>query len=120
MQAEQKLHNGTPHILQHNEQQQRLPKTVTSSTTTPPKENNGMDCSSPNSPWHCYSDFLSHNDGPSNPQEKFTGHLTPFGSPVSPMDHTKVLRICVQNTQMHFKYLVIAWISTTSSVTYSI
>jgi len=40
---------------------------------------------------------------PSGPREHFTGHLEPFGTPLPPTDPTKVLRICMQNTQKSFR-----------------
>jgi len=40
---------------------------------------------------------------PSGPREHFTGHLKPFATPLPPADPTKVLRICMQNTQNSFR-----------------
>jgi len=37
------------------------------------------------------------------PRELYTKHLTPYGAPIHPVDHTKYLRICAQNTQHSFR-----------------
>jgi len=37
------------------------------------------------------------------PRELYTKHLTPYGTPIPPVDHTKYLRICAQNTQHSFR-----------------
>ncbi len=33
----------------------------------------------------------------------FLDHLTPFGNPITVVDQTKILRVCMQNTQHDFR-----------------
>jgi hypothetical protein len=40
---------------------------------------------------------------PSTSSQIFLDHLTPFGNPISMVDHTKILRVCMQNTQHDFR-----------------
>jgi len=40
---------------------------------------------------------------PSTPSQIFLDHLTPFGNPISVVDHTKMLRVCMQNPQHDFR-----------------
>jgi hypothetical protein len=37
------------------------------------------------------------------PHQEFLSHLSPFGTPMPTIDHTKVLRVCMQNTQHSFQ-----------------
>ncbi len=51
-------------------------------------------------------DTLTQRPGhPSNPSQIFLDHLIPFGNPISVVDQTKILRICMQNTQHDFKFI---------------
>ena len=47
--------------------------------------------------------FESNIEGPSNPRKTYTGHLTPYGTPLHPIDSTRILRLCMQNTQFSFQ-----------------
>jgi hypothetical protein len=40
---------------------------------------------------------------PSHPHQTFSAHLEPFGMPLPVIDHTKILRVCMQNPQHDFK-----------------
>jgi len=42
-------------------------------------------------------------ESPSNPHETYTDHLTPYGTPLHPIDSTRILRLCMQNTQFSFQ-----------------
>lgn len=44
----------------------------------------------------------NHNS-PSYPHQTFSAHIERFGTPLPVVDHTNVLRICMQNTQYDFK-----------------
>jgi len=45
----------------------------------------------------------SNIESPSNPHETYTDHLTPYGTPLHPIDSTCILRLCMQNTQFSFQ-----------------
>jgi hypothetical protein len=40
---------------------------------------------------------------PNSPSQMFLDHLTPFGNPITVVDQTKILRVCMQNTQHDFR-----------------
>jgi hypothetical protein len=46
----------------------------------------------------------SNINSPSNPRETYTGHFTPYGTPLHPINSTRILRLCMQNTQFSSNY----------------
>jgi hypothetical protein len=49
-------------------------------------------------------DASNHVPGhPSTQSQIFLDHLTPFGNPITVVDQTKILRVCMQNTQHDFR-----------------
>jgi hypothetical protein len=47
--------------------------------------------------------ILATPNKPRHAREFFSDHLSPFGSPISEIDPTKMLTVCVQNTQHAFQ-----------------
>jgi hypothetical protein len=61
--------------------------------------------------WTTFHPFIPHipstsssgNNHPNHPRQEFQHHLNPFGTSLPPIDHTKTLQVCMQNTQHSFK-----------------
>jgi hypothetical protein len=45
----------------------------------------------------------SNINSPSNPRQVYINHLKPYGTPLNPIDSTRTLRLCMQNTQFSFQ-----------------
>lgn len=68
-----------------------------------------------NRDWTSFRPFIPHDASgpntnpsshPGNAKALFENHLIPFSTQISIIDHTKILRICVQNTQHLFQLYV--------------
>jgi len=93
----------TPHTI--NKQPTDLPSSPTPCTTSKPPSQLHI------TQWTCHRPFIAQvtygptpsTHGPTNPRHEYTQHLKPFGAPLPEIDHTKILRVRMQNTQHSFQ-----------------